>query len=81
MLFLRFRTTTGDAMGMNMISKGVEYALKQMVEEFGWNDMEVVSVSGNYCMDKNLVLSIGLKGRGKSVVAEATIPRMLFLRY
>ena len=38
---------------MNMISKGVEYSLKYMVEECGWDDMEIVSVSGNYCTDKN----------------------------
>ena len=35
-----------------MISKGVEYSLKYMVEECGWDDMEIVSVSGNYCTDK-----------------------------
>lgn len=62
-------------MGMNMISKGVEYALKQMVEEFGWEDMEVVSVSGNYCMDKKPGAINWIEGRGKSVVAEATIPK------
>ncbi|CAI4047237.1 hydroxymethylglutaryl-CoA reductase (NADPH) HMG2 SKDI_12G4780 [Saccharomyces kudriavzevii IFO 1802] len=74
LLFMRFRTTTGDAMGMNMISKGVEYSLKQMVEEYGWEDMEVVSVSGNYCTDKKPAAINWIEGRGKSVVAEATIP-------
>ena len=74
LLFIRFRTTTGDAMGMNMISKGVEFSLKQMVEEFGWEDMEVVSVSGNYCTDKKPAAINWIEGRGKSVVAEATIP-------
>ena len=74
LLFIRFRTTTGDAMGMNMISKGVEFSLKQMVEEFGWSDMAIVSVSGNYCTDKKPAAINWIEGRGKSVVAEATIP-------
>lgn len=71
---MRFRTTTGDAMGMNMISKGVEYSLKQMVEEYGWEDMEVVSVSGNYCTDKNQLPSTGSK-----VVVRVSSQKLLFL--
>ncbi|KAK9370619.1 hydroxymethylglutaryl-coenzyme A reductase-domain-containing protein [Lipomyces kononenkoae] len=74
MLFIRFRTTTGDAMGMNMISKGVEHALSVMVESAGFPDMEVVSVSGNYCTDKKPAAINWIEGRGKSVVAEAIIP-------
>lgn len=76
LLFIRFRTTTGDAMGMNMISKGVEHSLNEMVNTFGWDDMSIVSVSGNYCTDKKPAAINWIEGRGKSVVAEATIPKL-----
>lgn len=73
-LFIRFKTTTGDAMGMNMISKGVEHALNVMSTEGGFDDMAIISVSGNYCTDKKPAAINWIDGRGKSVVAEAIIP-------
>ncbi|KDN37246.1 hypothetical protein K437DRAFT_252002 [Tilletiaria anomala UBC 951] len=72
-LFVRFATATGDAMGMNMISKGVEKALVMMTEDH-FPDMKVLSLSGNYCTDKKPAAINWIEGRGKSVVAEAVVP-------
>ncbi|CDS01798.1 probable 3-hydroxy-3-methylglutaryl-coenzyme A reductase [Sporisorium scitamineum] len=72
-LYVRFATSTGDAMGMNMISKGVEKALAMMTESH-FPDMKVLSLSGNYCTDKKPAAINWIEGRGKSVVAEAVVP-------
>ncbi|KAF8732615.1 hypothetical protein AX14_004163 [Amanita brunnescens Koide BX004] len=71
-LFVRFATATGDAMGMNMISKGTEKGLEVMNRQFP--DMVVLALSGNYCTDKKPAAINWIEGRGKSVVAEAVIP-------
>lgn len=72
-LYIWFRTTTGDAMGMNMNSKGAEKALKVMTE-YEFQDMNTITLSGNFCADKKSPAVNWIEGRGKSVVAEATIP-------
>ncbi|XP_065731600.1 3-hydroxy-3-methylglutaryl-Coenzyme A reductase isoform X2 [Phocoena phocoena] len=71
-LYIRFQSKSGDAMGMNMISKGTEKALSKLHEYFP--EMQILAVSGNYCTDKKPAAINWIEGRGKSVVCEAVIP-------
>lgn len=70
-LYIRFCCSSGDAMGMNMVSKGVQNVMDFLQGEFP--DMDVIGISGNFCSDKKSAAVNWIEGRGKSVVCEAII--------
>lgn len=71
-IYLRFCCMSGDAMGMNMVSKGCLKAIEVLELEFP--DLVLVAISGNMCTDKKPAAINWILGRGKSVVVEAIIP-------
>jgi len=71
-LFLRFSYSTGDAMGMNMVTIATEKASYLIQMETA---ARLVSVSGNLCTDKKPAGIDFLLGRGKTVHADVTLPR------
>ncbi|CAH8618991.1 unnamed protein product [Schistosoma intercalatum] len=68
-IHIRFAARTGDAMGMNMVSKATDSALHCLQKYF--SNMQVISLSGNMCTDKKPATINTILGRGKSVIAEA----------
>lgn len=72
-VYLRLRCFSGDAMGMNMVSKGSLAVMDLLKQVFP--TMVLVALSGNMCTDKKAAAINWIEGRGKSVVVEATIPK------
>jgi len=69
---LTLPTQTGDAMGMNMVGKGVQRICEHLASVVP--GLELVALSGNTCTDKKPSAVNWIEGRGKSVLAEALVP-------
>ena len=57
-------------MGMNMISKGCEAAVREIQKRF--KQARLVALSGNVCTDKKASAQNWVEGRGKSIVVRFT---------
>lgn len=73
-LYPRFVFKTGDSMGMNMVTIATENALNLLTHKTG---AHVVALSGNLCVDKKPSSLNLIEGRGKTVVAEAVVPKAI----
>jgi hydroxymethylglutaryl-CoA reductase (NADPH) len=69
--FVRMAFSTGDAMGMNMATIASEAAARVVEQETG---AVMISVSGNFCVDKKPAAIDSILGRGKIVLADVTVP-------
>lgn len=69
---MRLKANAGDAMGMNMLTKGSNSVADALCSRFP--GMKLESLSGNLCTDKKPSAVNWLLGRGKSVTCEVRIP-------
>jgi hydroxymethylglutaryl-CoA reductase (NADPH) len=76
-IFVRFECDTDQAMGMNMVTIGIEKMWQQIKDQYKNDDeivgTELVSISGNVCSDKKDSVVNRLLGRGYWVQAEAML--------
>ncbi len=70
-VYPRFVYSTGDSMGMNMVTIATEKVLEKLYEDLG---VHAIALSGNLCVDKKPAAINMIEGRGKSVVADILIP-------
>lgn len=82
-LHIRLQCFTGDAMGMNMVTKGSKFITDKLVSKF--EGCKLISLSGNVyiniiifiiycrCTDKKSSSANWLLGRGYSVISEVTV--------
>ncbi|MDR5672544.1 Hydroxymethylglutaryl-CoA reductase [Halalkaliarchaeum sp. AArc-CO] len=71
-VYLRFRYDTKDAMGMNMATIATGEACDLIESE---TEASLVALSGNLCTDKKPAAVNAIEGRGRTVTADAIIPR------
>ncbi len=77
-VYVRLEYSVGDAMGMNMITKATAVLCQYIAARFTVSKWVIES---NMAVDKKPAYINMILGRGKSVSAEATIPREIVSKY
>ena len=72
MVWTRFNYTTGDAAGQNMTSKATFFACEWITKQYP--NMSHYMLAANFDTEKKASFINSLKGRGRRVTAELTIP-------
>lgn len=78
MVFTRFDYSTGDAAGQNMTSKATFAACEWINQQYP--SLSHYLLSGNFDTEKKTSSVNMLKGRGRRVTAEITIPRDVLIK-
>lgn len=71
-VYLRFRFSSGDAMGMNMATIACDRIVREYIEVK--TGIHCVALSGNFCIDKKPASVNFQEGRGKRIWAEVLLP-------
>jgi hydroxymethylglutaryl-CoA reductase (NADPH) len=77
-VFLRIECSTGDAMGMNGVTKASADIIRKLLE--GLPDWKLITISSNLCTDKKAAHINVLAGRGKSVHAEVFLTKDILMK-
>ncbi len=75
-VWIKLVYSTGDAMGMNMVTIATDRVCDFIEKEYP-GETQCISLSGNMCADKKPSAVNILRGRGKSVVAEAIVKKSI----
>lgn len=70
-VYPRFVYSTGDSMGMNMVTIATEKILEELASKTNGRHL---ALSGNVCVDKKAAAINMVEGRGKTIVADILIP-------
>ncbi len=77
--YIRLSIHPGDASGHNMVTKAADALMQWILQEY--SELEYISVSANWCIDKKVSAVNGILGRGIHVIAELIIPQDICKKY